>query len=110
MLNMCSGSRWFTGHPLAELILAIGLSLSCWAALAQTPLAKRLRSLPFKIAYETYTNDELGPGANGASRRELPELADVAAPGALWVHHQFTPMSGICLEVPGWFESSARHG
>lgn len=37
---------------------------------------------------------KLGPAANGGSRRELLELADVAAPGALCVHHQFTPMSG----------------
>jgi hypothetical protein len=57
MLNMRSGSRWFTGNPLADRILAIGLSLPGWAALAQSPLAKRLHSLPFKIAYETYTND-----------------------------------------------------
>ena len=57
MLNMRSGSRRFTGHPLTDLILAIGLTLPGWAALAQSPLAKRLHSLPFKIAYETYTND-----------------------------------------------------
>ena len=37
---------------------------------------------------------QLGPGANGASRRELLELAEVATPGNLWVDHQFTPMSG----------------
>src|SRR5438034_4573201 len=80
MLNMRSGSRWFTGHPLADLILATGLSLPGWAAPAQGPLAKRLHSLPFKIAYETYTNDNweiFVMNADGSSPVNLTHSAKV---------------------------------
>jgi hypothetical protein len=45
-------------HALSNLTVAIVLPLlSGTAVVAQTPLGERLKSLPFKIAYETYTND-----------------------------------------------------
>src|SRR6266705_232637 len=60
-LNTRSGSRWLrcaTHSRFGDALAVIGLSLLFGqTALAQTPLAKQLRALPFKIAYETYTND-----------------------------------------------------
>ena len=60
-LKMRSGSRWLrcAAHSrFGDAFALIGLSLLFGqTALAQTPLAKQLQSLPFKIAYETYTND-----------------------------------------------------
>src|SRR6266446_367934 len=60
-LKMRSGSRWLRSPAhsrFGDALAVIGLSLLFGqTALAQTPLAKQLQSLPFKIAYETYTND-----------------------------------------------------
>src|SRR6266571_987237 len=60
-LKMRSGSRWLhcAAHSrFGDAFALIGLSLLVGhTALAQTPLAQQLQSLPFKIAYETYTND-----------------------------------------------------
>src|SRR5260370_36938862 len=60
-LKMRSGSRWLgcaTHSRCGDAFALIGLSLLFGQTnLAQTPLAKQLQSLPFKIAYETYTND-----------------------------------------------------
>ncbi len=60
-LKMRSGSRWLgcaTHSRCGDAFVLIVLSLLFGhTALAQTPLAKQLQSLPFKIAYETYIND-----------------------------------------------------
>src|SRR5467141_3159627 len=58
--NMHPGSRRFglTRCSLSDLILGIGLSLFLVPAVfAQVPFGERLKSSSFKIAYETYTND-----------------------------------------------------
>ena len=58
--GMRSGSRWFgpTRSSVSNLFFAIHLSfLLGQVVFAQVSLGARLKSLPFKIAYETYTND-----------------------------------------------------
>ena len=58
--SMRAGSRAYGPNrfSLFDLVLAIGLSLLLRPVVfAQVPLGERLKSSSFKIAYETYTND-----------------------------------------------------
>src|SRR5436309_13165940 len=82
-LNTRSDLRWFGSIrcSLSDFILAVGLSLLFGPVVfAQVPLGEKLKSLSFKIAYETYTNDNweiFVMNADGSSPVNLTHSAKV---------------------------------